>query len=68
MDARFETEVVRRIFDNQHGEVCTVGPDADAFKLVQIDMEGRRLVLEPERAILVADAIKACAAELLGQA
>jgi hypothetical protein len=64
-DSRYETDIVRILRDNVNGAECKVGPDNDGLGLVQIATLGGELLFEPEQAVLVADAIKACATELM---
>ena len=68
-ETKFSTEVVRRVFDDAHGVFIEVGPDSDGLSLVEIRTSGKsaeffgelRLVLQPEMARLLADALEAAA-------
>ena len=65
MSKDFETEVVRRVFDNRQGGCVTVGPDRDGLSCIEVYTEGKgaevfgpvRLVMEPNLARLVAKAL-----------
>lgn len=65
----YTTELIRKIWNDKDGYSIEVGPDADGLDLVEIrcrDDQGKiyaRLVMTPEQARLVADAVRACSAE-----
>lgn len=68
---QFETEVHRKVYDNEHGNNIVVRPDRDGLDLVEACIEEQGLmtshyiVMPPEQALLVAEAITQCALELL---
>jgi len=64
----FEIEVVRKVFDNEHGSHIKVGPDLDGLGLVEIDggKDYGRIVVPPKHAIWLAKAITATAEEMMG--
>lgn len=69
MTQPYEIEVVRKVFDNEHGEHVKVGPDCDGLGLVEIDggeHYGGCIRILPQHAILLAAAIEASAKEMLG--
>jgi hypothetical protein len=70
---KFETEVIRRVFDNAHGVFIEVGPDSEGLGLVEIRTVGKtsqeffgelRLVLNPEMATELVGALHAVIMEL----
>lgn len=70
---KYETEVVRRIYDNDEGVYVEVGPDSDALGLVELrtgdkaseDYYGKlRFTMTKEQAIAVGHALIAAAAEV----
>jgi len=70
MTQAYEIEVVRKVFDNGCGECVTVGPDSDCL-LVEIDggtHYGGRIVLPPEHALKLTEAIVATAREMIARA
>lgn len=67
MVAKFETNVIRNIYDNENGHHMTVRPDVDGLGLVEINGReefGGRIAIQPEMAKELARAILACAAEI----
>ena len=66
----FTMETVREIWDDKHGSRVDVGPDRDGLNLVELrcvsddGKMGDRIVMKPEQARLVAEAIRLCADEL----
>lgn len=65
--AKFETNVIRNIYDNEIGYHITVRPDVDGLGLVEIDGReefGGKIIIQPEMAKELASAILACAAEI----
>ena len=76
MHKGYSVETLRQVWDDEHGEViCEVGPDSDALQCVQISrresMTNRiidRIVLPPEAAMKLAEAIEACAREMFAAA
>ena len=66
------TEIFRRVYNDDSGVYIQVGPDADALNLVEIRTTNPlskefygdfRIVLQPEYAIALAEAILAAARE-----
>lgn len=66
MSEQYGIEVVRHVYDEEHGKKLTVGPDKDGFGLIEIDGgdEYGRLVLSPGHAAVLAAAIAQCAKEM----
>ena len=65
---QYEIEVERKVFDNENGAHIKVGPDRDGLGLIQIeggDDFGKGLILAPELALVLAEAIAATAKEML---
>jgi hypothetical protein len=64
--ATYGIEVVRHVYDEEHGHKLTVGPDCDGLGLLEIDGgdEYGRLVFSPGHAKYLANAIAKCAAEM----
>jgi hypothetical protein len=69
---KLSTEIFRRVYDDDRGSYIQVGPDADALDLVEIRTTNQlsreyfgdfRLVLHPEFAIALANAMIAAAQE-----
>lgn len=60
-----EIEVVRKVLAGDYGE-ASVGPDRDGLGLVEIEVDGVFLLLTPQLAIGVAEAMAACAKEIIG--
>ena len=63
----YETEVTRKVFDNDLGVHIKVGPDRDGLGLVMIDGGadfGGPIILAPEMALVLAEAIAATAEEM----
>lgn len=66
----YEIETVRKVYDNAAGECISVGPDCDGLGLVEIDggqHYGGCLRVPAEMALVLADAIKAAADDLLSK-
>jgi hypothetical protein len=66
MSEQFETNVIRKIYDNDDGTSITVRPDTDGLGLVEVDGgdDYGRVVMVPALAVKVAEAMKACALEI----
>jgi hypothetical protein len=67
MEKKFDSETHRKVHDNTLGTLIKIGPDSDGLGLVEIDGgdEYGRMVMEPELALLVADAIRKTAEEMM---
>lgn len=63
---RFETDVTRRVWDNDNGTKIVIKPDCDALGLVEVDggNDYGRLVMDPQMALQVAEALRITAIEL----
>jgi len=71
--SNYELETVREIWDNKTGGRFEVGPDRDGLDLVEIrgkdsrDIIEQRIVMQPEEAKLVAEALLNCSTELINK-
>lgn len=65
---RFETDVTRRVWDNENGTKIVIKPDADGLGLVEVDGgdDYGRLVMDPKMAIQVAEALRLTAIDIGG--
>ena len=61
---QFELESHFKVYDNENGEFMNIGPDRDGLDCVEIIDGDITLVMPPEQALLVAEAIKRVALEL----
>ena len=61
----YQLECQYKIHDNENGECITVGPDADGLNCVEIIDGDTRILLPPEMALFVADAITRCVEDML---
>lgn len=72
-ESRYTLELCRQVWDDKHGERIEVSEDADGLdlvELVQVSAEGVRsnhFTIPPEQALLVAEAMRQCAGELLAK-
>lgn len=64
MSTQFETEVTRKVFDNENGELVAVAPDRDGMGCVEVLTEDQSIILLPGHALAVAEAMIALANEL----
>jgi hypothetical protein len=72
--SKYSVEIVRQIWDDEHGERVEVGPDADGLGLVSLcwkDANGKRIpretiTLTPDMALLVAEQLRIAATEAQG--
>lgn len=64
-DKGFEIEVVRKVFAGDYGE-ASVGPDRDGLGLIEVDVDGIILIMTPQLALGVAEAMSACAKDIIG--
>lgn len=65
----YEIETFRKVFDNENGASIKIGPDTDGLGLIEIDGGedfGRGVRVSPEMALVLAEAIKRAAQEMLG--
>jgi len=62
----YTIEVVRLVLDNEHGRSITVQRDRDGLGLLELDGgdEYGRLILPPQMAVHLADAIRRAAVEM----
>ena len=71
MNPKYELEVHRKVYDNQHGSNIIVRPDRDALGLVEIILEENgvltkhAIIMDPEQALIVAKALSDCAQEII---
>jgi hypothetical protein len=67
---RFSMETVYNVWDDDHGEKISVGPDSDALGLVEIiDHETKsRLTMPADKARLLASALLKAAADAESEA
>ncbi|MDQ0303815.1 hypothetical protein [Ancylobacter polymorphus] len=71
MTAKFEINIIRNLYDNEGGHHMTIRPDVDGLGLVEIDGKGDfggTICIQPEMALVLADAIRACAEEMIAAA
>lgn len=59
--SKFETTITRTIWNNVCGSNVVVKPDGDALGLVEVSGSSGSIVMYPDEARLVADAIRSCA-------
>lgn len=64
-DKGFEIEVVRRVYAGDYGD-AEVGPDFDGLGLVDVKVDGVHLLFTPQLALGVAEAMTACAKDIIG--
>ena len=70
---KFTLETVREVWDEESGGDCVeIGPDRDALGLVELrckhdDKIIERMSFMPAQALLIAQAIIACAGEITGK-
>lgn len=64
IDKGFEIEVVRKVFAGDYGE-ASVGPDRDGLGLIEINSDEVSLIMTPQLALGVAEAMTACAREII---
>ncbi len=72
-EPKYNLELCRQIWNNRLGERIEVAPDKDCLDLVElvfVTKEGERtnhFTIPPEQALLVAEAMRLCAQELLAE-
>jgi hypothetical protein len=72
---KFSLETMREVWDDEaagSGDYVEIGPDRDALGLVELrckhdDKIIERMAFAPAQALLIAQAITACACELTGK-
>jgi hypothetical protein len=63
----YELSVGYTIYDNENGEIIKVEPDPDDLGCVQITDDETHILIPPEMALLVSQALERCARDILNK-